>query len=116
MAEPLEQDICSPASTTAGEVSMSRVVVAHDYVTQRGGAERVALAMLRCFPGAPLVTSVYAEDRTFPGFRSHQVRTSALQGIPAFRKDPRLALPLLAATWQRTTVEDADVVVASSSG
>ncbi|NHC45891.1 PqqD family peptide modification chaperone [Motilibacter aurantiacus] len=95
---------------------MTRVVVAHDYVTQRGGAERVALAMLRCFPGAPLVTSVYAQERTFPGFRAHQLRTSPLQGVPAFRRDPRLALPLLAPAWQRTTVDDADAVVASSSG
>ncbi|NHC14396.1 glycosyltransferase family 4 protein [Motilibacter sp. E257] len=93
-----------------------RVVVAHDYVTQRGGAERVALAMLRCFPGSPLVTSVYAAERTFPGFDRHQVRTSLLQNVPAFRNDPRLALPLLAPAWGMTTIDDADVVVASSSG
>ncbi|RZS87416.1 glycosyltransferase involved in cell wall biosynthesis [Motilibacter rhizosphaerae] len=97
---------------------MTKVVVAHDYVSQRGGAERVALTLLRTFPGAPLVTSVYDAEQTFPGFRAHEVRTSPLQAVPAFRRDPRLALPLLAPVWSRTRVTraDADVVVASSSG
>ena len=44
-----------------------RVSVVHDYVTQRGGAERVVLAMLEAFPRAPLYTSLYEPERTFPG-------------------------------------------------
>ena len=96
--------------------SMPEAVVAHDYLTQRGGAERVALALLSAFPGAPMVTSVYDSTRTFPGYGGHRVRTSALQQIPLFRRDPRFALPLLASTWGRTIVSSADVVVASSSG
>lgn len=95
---------------------MTEVVVAHDYLTQRGGAERVALALLNSFPGAPMVTSVYAPERTFPGFRKHRIRTSALQRVPLFRRDPRLALPVLAQTWAGTMVSSADVVVSSSSG
>lgn len=97
---------------------MTKVCIAHDYVSQRGGAERVALAMLKAFPGAPLVTSVYEPQGSFPGFRGHEVRTSRLQNVPLFRKDPRLALPLLASTWGKTKVtsDDADVVLASSSG
>lgn len=95
---------------------MSTVVIAHDYVTQRGGAERVVLALLACFPTSPLLTSVYAPDQTFPGFRDHFIKTSPLQGVPRFRQDPRLALPILAAAWNRMRVTDADVVLASSSG
>jgi glycosyltransferase involved in cell wall biosynthesis len=92
------------------------VVIAHDYLTQRGGAERVVLAMLRAFPGAPVVTSVYHAPGTFPEFVDVEVRTSPLQSIPAVRRDPRLAFPVLAAAWSRTHVADADVVLASSSG
>jgi len=44
------------------------VVIAHDYVTQRGGAERTVLGLLEAFPGARLVTSLFAPDRTFPEF------------------------------------------------
>lgn len=93
-----------------------RVAIAHDYLTQPGGAERVVLAMLRAFPRARLVTSVYDPAGTFPEFTSVPVQTSPLQQVPAFRRDPRRALPLLAAAWSRTRVDDVDVVLASSSG
>lgn len=97
---------------------MARVCLAHDYLTQRGGAERVALTLLRAFPGSPMLTSVYTPERTFPGFAEHDVRTGPLQDVAPFRRDPRLALPLLARAWSRTVVTgaDADVVLASSSG
>jgi glycosyltransferase involved in cell wall biosynthesis len=76
----------------------------------------VALALLASFPQAPLVTSVYSPDRTFPGFRDHFVKTSFLQHLPPFRADPRFALPVLAPAWNRMRAPEAEVVVASSSG
>ena len=45
------------------------VAIVHDYLTQRGGAERVVLAMHRAFPQAPIYTSLYEPDLTFPEFR-----------------------------------------------
>ncbi len=52
-----------------------RVAIVHDYLTQRGGAERVVLAMMRAFPEAQLHTSLYSPDLTFPDFRHYQIRT-----------------------------------------
>ena len=95
---------------------MPSVVIVHDYLTQRGGAERVVLAMLACFPGARLLTSVYEPESTFPEFARHDVETMGLQRVAAFRKDPRLALPLLARAFSRHTVGDADAVLISTSG
>jgi len=92
------------------------VALAHDYLTQRGGAERVALALTDVFPGAPLYTSVYAPDQTFDGFAGVDVRTSWLQRVPLLRRDPRLALPLLPPAWEGLRPRGADVVVSSSSG
>ena len=54
----------------------ARVVIAHDYLTERGGAERVVLAMARAFPGSSIVTSLYEPDLTFPDFNACQVVTS----------------------------------------
>ncbi len=93
-----------------------RTVIAHDYLTQRGGAERVALALGETFQDAPIVTSVYEPEQSFPEFRDHEVRTGPLQRWSGVRRDPRRALPLLAPAWDRTVVEDADLVVASTSG
>jgi glycosyltransferase involved in cell wall biosynthesis len=92
-----------------------RVALVHDYLTQRGGAERVVLSMLRAFPNAPLYTSLYDPPRTFPEYRDADVRPSPLNRIPPLRRWHRLALPFLAPTFSRLDVPG-DVVLASSSG
>lgn len=91
------------------------VALAHDYLTQRGGAERVAAILAEAFPGAPLYTTLYEPDATFDDFRSLPVRTSMLNRVAAFRKDHRLALPFYAPVVSGLSV-DADVLLASSSG
>src|SRR5207302_8485683 len=50
------------------ERAMTTVAIVHDYLTQRGGAERVVLSMLKAFPQSPLYTSLYEPDLTFPEF------------------------------------------------
>ena len=92
-----------------------KVAIVHDYLTQRGGAERVVLSMLKAFPGAPLYTSLYEPEETFPAFRSADVRTLAVDRVRPLRRRHRLALPLLARTFSSLTVS-ADVVLCSSSG
>ena len=92
-----------------------RVALVHDYVTQRGGAERVVLAMAAALPGAPLYTSLYEPASTYEEFGSIDIRTSPLDRVALLRRKHRLALPLLAATFSRMHV-DADVVLCSSSG
>lgn len=92
-----------------------RIAIVHDYLTQRGGAERVVLSLARAFPDAEIHTLFYAPDQTYPEFRDMRIRTSGLNSIGPFRRDPRIALPLLAAASSRMRI-DADVVIASSSG
>lgn len=91
------------------------VALAHDYLTQRGGAERVVLALSEAFPGAPIYTSLYRPEETFPEFRRCDVRVSPLNAVPLLRRQHRLALPLLAPAFTTTRV-DAGVVVCSSAG
>jgi glycosyltransferase involved in cell wall biosynthesis len=92
-----------------------RVAIVHDYLTQRGGAERVVATMLRAFPSAPVYTSLYYPDETFRDFGAADVRTGGLNRIALLRRNHRLALPLLASVFSRLEVE-ADVVICSSSG
>jgi glycosyltransferase involved in cell wall biosynthesis/ubiquinone/menaquinone biosynthesis C-methylase UbiE len=94
---------------------VTRVAIVHDYLTQRGGAERVVLSMLRAFPRAPLYTSLYRPETTFPEFAAADVRTLPLNRVPPLRRYHRLALPLLAPAFSRLEVR-ADVVLCSSSG
>jgi glycosyltransferase involved in cell wall biosynthesis len=99
----------------AMDADRPRVALAHDYLTQRGGAERVVLSMLKAFPGAPLHTSFYEQAGTFPAFRSADVRVMGLNRVRLFRRNHRLALPLLAHSFSSLEL-DADLVLCSSSG
>jgi glycosyltransferase involved in cell wall biosynthesis len=92
-----------------------RVALAHDYLTQRGGAERVVLSLTRAFPGAPLFTSLYDPSGTFPEFAGVDVETLPIDRIGFLRRHHRAALPLLAPSFSRLRIE-ADAVVCSSSG
>ena len=96
-------------------MSRPRVAIAHDYLTQRGGAERVVLAMMRAFPDATVHTMLYDPEGTFPEFRDARIVTSPLDTVRPLRHHHRTALPVLAPFASRLRV-DADVTVVSSSG
>jgi glycosyltransferase involved in cell wall biosynthesis len=91
------------------------VAIVHDYLTQRGGAERVVLALHDAFPDAPVHTSLYDPEGTYPEFAAVPVVVGPLDRIGALRHHHRLALPLLAPSFSSRRI-DADVVVCSSSG
>jgi glycosyltransferase involved in cell wall biosynthesis len=91
------------------------IALVHDYLTQRGGAERVAFVLTRALPGAPLYTSLYEPATTFPEFSALDVRPLPLDRIASLRERHRLALPLLAPSFSRLRLSE-DVVVCSSSG
>lgn len=92
-----------------------RVAIAHDYLTQRGGAEKVVLSMSKAFPNAPIYTLLYDPAGTYPEFADRDVRVSPLNRVALFRKHHRVALPVLPLAAGAMFV-DADVVVTSSSG
>ncbi len=91
------------------------VALAHDYLTQRGGAERVVGMMARAWPQAPIYTTLFDPAGTFPELAELDVRPAALNRWSVLRHHHRLALPLLARTVSGMRV-DAEVLVASSSG
>ena len=90
------------------------VALVHDYLSERGGAERVAISLTRAFPAAPLYTSVF-DRATYPELDGVDIRPSVLDRIGPLRKRHRVALPLLPVVYGRLRV-DADVVICSSSG
>jgi hypothetical protein len=92
-----------------------RVAIAHDYLTQRGGAEKVVLSMCRAFPHAPVYTTLYDPAATYPEFADLDIRVSALNKSAFLRTHHRAALPLLPFAARSIDI-DADVVLASTSG
>ena len=91
------------------------VVLVHDYLNQRGGAERSVLEMAAMFPAAPIYTSLYREASTFPEFSPLDVRTTFLDRIPLDRRF-RSLFPLYPAAFRSLGRIDAELVISSSSG
>jgi glycosyltransferase involved in cell wall biosynthesis len=91
------------------------IAIAHDYLTQRGGAERVVLALSEIFPEATIYTSLFDPQQTFSQFADKTIVTSWLNRVSAVRRRHRLGLPLFPLAISSLVI-DADVVIASSSG
>ncbi len=91
------------------------LAIAHDYLTQRGGAERVVLALADAFPSATIHTTLYDPAGTYPEFAAHRVRVSPLDKLPGLRRRHRLALPVLPTAVSALRI-DAELTICSSSG
>jgi glycosyltransferase involved in cell wall biosynthesis len=107
-----EKPAAAPADPVANEPS---VAIVHDYLNQRGGAERVVLELGRMWPHASLYTSLYRPASTFPEFASLAVRTSRLNRLPVDRGFRALA-PLYPLAFRSLGRLAEDVVISSTSG
>jgi glycosyltransferase involved in cell wall biosynthesis len=96
-------------------VALGDVTIVHDYLNQRGGAEKVVLELAEMWPAAPIYTSLYRPESTFPEFRSHDVRTTWLDRVPVDAGFRNL-FPLYPAAFRSLGQLSGDVVIASSSG
>jgi glycosyltransferase involved in cell wall biosynthesis len=108
--------VASPqAERVAGARALGSVAIVHDYLNQRGGAERVVLEMAALWPEAPIYTSLYRPDSTFPEFHDHRVRVSPLDRLPV-DEGFRNLFPLYPAAFRAFGTLRHDVVISSSSG
>jgi glycosyltransferase involved in cell wall biosynthesis len=95
--------------------SLHSVAIVHDYLNQRGGAERVVLELSDMWPSAPIYTSLYRAGSTFPEFQGRDIRSSLLDHLPVDRGFRNL-YPLYPSAFTLLGEIQADVVLASSSG
>ncbi|NTU70239.1 MAG: glycosyltransferase family 4 protein [Coriobacteriia bacterium] len=91
------------------------VVLAHDYLGQFGGAERVVEEMCGIFPDAPIYTSYYSPERTFDFFRTRDVRTTFLDKAPGIGGHHKAYLALYPLAFSRLRLPSCRVVLSSST-
>ncbi|WP_165307274.1 glycosyltransferase [Agromyces binzhouensis] len=92
---------------------MTKLVLAHDYLVQVGGAERVVAEWAAGFDAQRVVTLAYRPESTFAAFAAMDVEAS----IPAAMSGQvERMLPALPAIAARTRVAGGDVALVSSSG
>lgn len=92
---------------------MPEIVLAHDYLVQCGGAERVVAHWASAFEARTLYTLAYSPEGTFDQFRDLEVHASIHGSLTA--QVERL-LPVLPSIAARTRVTGGDVALVSSSG
>ena len=92
-----------------------KVALIADWLTSRGGAERVFQALVEMYPDADIFTSVYTPE-LFPELQKHQVRTTWLQRLPVkLRKKHQFLLPLLPSAFGSLNMKGYDLIISSSS-
>jgi len=91
-----------------------KVALVHDYLTQRGGAERVFEMLCRFFDQADVFSSVYDRQSTV-NIQGHAVNTTFLQHIPGAKKRFRLFAPLYYSAFRQLNLEDYDLIISSTS-
>jgi len=91
-----------------------KVALVHDYLTQRGGAERVFELLCKHYPHADIFTSVYDHERTID-LGERLVHTTALQNIPGAKKYFRILAPFYFPAFRSLDLQDYDLIISSSS-
>jgi glycosyltransferase involved in cell wall biosynthesis len=90
-----------------------RIAVAHDWLIQYAGSERVVAETLLAFPGTELLTALAVPTAQPVILRS--ARPSFLQHLPHATSYHEWLLPLMPLAWRlRTPVRGVDAVVSSS--
>ncbi len=91
-----------------------KIALVHDYLTQRGGAERVFELLCSYFPQADIYTSVYDRDNTID-LENRKVNVTFLQYLPGSAKYFRLLAPLYYSAFRSLDLRDYDLVISSTS-
>ncbi len=91
-----------------------KIALVHDYLTQRGGAERVFELLCRRFPEADVFTSLYNPDKTID-LSDRLVKTTVLQNVPGAKKYFRLMAPFYYPAFRALDLQDYDLIISSST-
>jgi hypothetical protein len=91
------------------------IAIVHDFLAERGGAERVAVELIEAFPETPIYTTVYWPGHTYDDFRQADVRPILGAGFAKPGSKHRRLLPYAIAGLSTLRL-DYDLVISSSSG
>jgi glycosyltransferase involved in cell wall biosynthesis len=93
-----------------------KVALVHYWLVGMRGGERVLEALCRLFPDADIFTHVYDPDSVSPIIRSHRIRTTFIQGLPAAKRLYKGYLPFMPLALERLDLREYDLVISSESG
>src|SRR3954447_1984546 len=92
-----------------------RVALAHDYLNQNGGAEKVLEHLHALYPDAPIYTSMYDPKLMPRAYRSWDIRTSFMQRLPFVTTRHQAYLMVYPIAFESFDLSEYDVVISNSS-
>lgn len=92
-----------------------KIAIVHDYLNQRGGAERVVAVLHRMFPDAPVYTSIVDYDNLWPEMKGADIRPTWMQRLPGITKHFKKYLMLYPKAIESIKLDGYDIVLSSSS-
>ncbi|EKE20065.1 MAG: hypothetical protein ACD_8C00057G0016 [uncultured bacterium] len=108
----MEQDNNNSAVKQSGDL---RVALVHDFLVQRGGAEKVLSEICQMYPDAPIFTLLYDKERIRGMFEGKDIRPSYLQKFPKFlRKRYQWLAPFFPVLPETFDLREFDLVISSS--
>ena len=92
-----------------------RVALVHDYLNQRGGAERVFAHMAQAYPDAPVYTALHDARATADLVDPQRVRVSFLNAVPGSGRFFRYLAPLYPRAFESFDFSGFDTIVSSTT-
>ncbi|HEX4065528.1 MAG TPA: glycosyltransferase [Acidobacteriaceae bacterium] len=93
-----------------------KIALVHDYFTQIGGAEQVAMQLFRLLPDPDLFAAVALPNRMPEGLKDAPVKTSWMQKLPGMERNYRHYFLLYPLGVESLDLSEYDLVISSSSG
>lgn len=94
-------------------LSKAKVALVFDWMTSRGGAEKVNLQLHKLFPDAPIFTSIFDRE-AHPEFSGADIRTSFIDKLPFAKSKHQLYLSLMPQAYEAFDLSEFDIVISSS--
>lgn len=94
---------------------MTKIAIAHDWLTNMGGAEKVVINFKQIYKEAPIYTVSYNEKNLDKELKNIDVRTSFIQNLPKGNVKHQMYLPFMPTAWEQFDFNEYDVVLSSSS-
>src|ERR1700683_5610098 len=91
-----------------------KVALVHDYLNQRGGAERVFAHIAGAWPKAPIYTPLYDEGIAANDFPVTRVRRSYLAQVPLANRYFRALAPFYPRAFENFDLSGYDAIVSST--
>lgn len=91
-----------------------KVALVHDYLTQRGGAERVFELLCKHYPDADVFTSLYDPDSTIE-LGERDVYTTYLQHLPHASQYFKLLAPFYYPAFRALDLRQYDLIISSTT-